>query len=184
MAARPRRIIVQVDAALSRLAYRCYPNGCPRGRTCCVGLAVSVSRSEIRVIDSLMDELARLIPGLRQDRGYINVFSEESHGAQIDPRDERGTCPFLFPKRGRALCAIHYIAVQTGREVAAVKPRACRHWPLIMERQGRRLRITVHPSAQTIGCVAPLADLPGQPSIRAAFAAEIDELQRIARGQR
>jgi Fe-S-cluster containining protein len=184
MTARPRRISVQIDSALSRLAYRCYPNGCPRDRTCCVGLAVSVSRSEIRVIDSLMDELARLIPGLRHDRGYANVFIEESRAMHIDPRDERGTCPFLFPKRGRALCAIHHIALRTGREVAAVKPRACRHWPLILERCGRRLRITVHPSAQMIGCVAPLAELPVPPSIRAAFAAEINELRHLARGQR
>jgi hypothetical protein len=147
-------------------------------------MAVSVSRSEIRVIDSLMDELARLIPELRQDRGYANVFVDDARGMQIDPRDERGTCPFLFPKRGRALCAIHHIALRTGREVAAVKPRACRHWPLILECRGRCLRITVHPSAQMIGCVAPLADLPGQPSIRAAFAAEINELRHLARGQR
>lgn len=175
-------IRIEVDAALSQLAYRCYPNGCPRDRTCCVGMAVSVSRSEIRVIDSLMDELARFIPGLRHDRGYANVFIEESGGMQIDPKDERGTCPFLFAKRGRALCAIHHIALRTGREVAAVKPRACRHWPLILERRGRRVRITVHPSAQMIGCVAPLADLPGQPSIRAAFAAEINELRQLARG--
>ena len=184
MAARQRGIIVQIDSALSRLAYRCYPNGCPRERTCCVGMAVSVSRSEVRVLDSLMDELARFIPALRQGREYANVFIEGSRGMQIDPRDERGTCPFLFRKRGRALCAIHHIALRTGREVASVKPRACRHWPLIMERRRRRLRITVHPSAQMIGCVAPLADLPGQPSIRAAFAAEIDELQHLARGHR
>ena len=147
-------------------------------------MTVSVSRSEIRVIDSLMDELARLIPGLRHDRGYANVFIDESREMQIDPRDERGTCPFLFLKGGRALCAIHHLALRTGREVAAVKPRACRHWPLILERRGRRLRITVHPSAQMIGCVAPLADLPGQPSIRAAFAAEISELRHLARGQK
>jgi Fe-S-cluster containining protein len=180
MAAQPRRITVQVDAALSRLAYRCYPNGCPSDRTCCVGLAVSVSRAEIRVIDSLMDELARIVPGLRQGRRYANVFTDEPGGMQIDPRDERGTCPFLFRKQGRALCSIHHIALRTGREVAAVKPQACRHWPLILERRGRGVRITVHPSAQLIGCVAPLADLPGQPSMRAAFAAEIDELRHAS----
>jgi len=184
MAARLRRLIVQIDPALSQLAYRCYPNGCPRERTCCVGMAVSVSRSEIRVIDSLMDELARFIPGLHEDGGYADVFIEESRGMQIDPRDERGTCPFLLPKRGRALCAIHHLALRTGREVAAVKPRACRHWPLILTRRGRHVRISVHPSAQMIGCVAPLANLPGQPSIRAAFAAEINELRHLASRRR
>jgi len=177
-------LIVQVDSALARLAYCCHPNGCPRDRTCCVGMAVSVSRAEIRMIDSLMDELARLIPGLRHERGYANVFVEESHGMQIDPRDERGTRPFLFAQRGRAVCAIHHIALRTAREVTAVKPRACRHWPLVLERRGQQVRITVHPGAQMIGCVAPLAELPGQPSIRAAFAAEIKELQHLARGHR
>ena len=174
------RIQVDIDPLLERLAYRCYPNGCPRDRTCCVGLAVSVSRREVRVIDALMDELSRLVPALRLADGYADVFADEA--GEIEPRDELGTCPFLFRRRGRALCAIHHVAVTTGRDVAAVKPRACRHWPLVLESHGRRLRVGVHPDAQTIGCVAPLAELPGQPSMRDAFAVEIDELRRIAAG--
>jgi hypothetical protein len=171
--------VVRIDPALSRLAYRCHPDGCPRDRTCCVGLAVSISRREMRVIDSLMDELARLVPSLRDGSAYANVFVDDADGIQIEPRDEIGTCPFLFRQRGRALCSIHRTAQQSGRDVAAVKPRACRHWPLTLERQGRTVRITVHPDAQTIGCVAPLAELPGQPSILEAFAAEIAELRRL-----
>jgi hypothetical protein len=181
MARRAERIQVDVDPLLARLAYRCHPHGCPRDRTCCVGLAVSVSQREIRVIDSLMDEVSRLVPSLRIADGYADVFVEESGAIELEPRDERGTCPFLFRRHGRALCAIHHVALQTGRAIAAVKPRACRHWPLVLQSCGRHLRITVHPSAQSIGCVAPLADLPGQPSIRQAFAREIDELRRLTR---
>jgi len=173
---------IEVDPALAELGYRCYPNGCPRDRTCCVGLAVSVTRREMRVIDSLMDELARLVPTLRQGDGYVDVFGSDGDGMQIEPRDERGTCPFLFATRGRVLCAIHHAALQSGRTVAAVKPRACRHWPLVLEPVRRGLRITIHPDARMIGCVAPVADLPGQPSMREAFASEIAELSRIARG--
>jgi hypothetical protein len=136
----------------------------------------------MRVIDSLMDELARLVPALRQGDGYADVFTPDSSGIQIEPRDERGTCPFLFRTPDRALCAIHHSAHQSGRNVATVKPRACRHWPLILEPVGRGLRITVHPDAQTIGCVAPLAGLPGQPSIREAFSSEIAELSQLAKG--
>ena len=169
-----------IDPRLSRLAYRCFPNGCPRGRTCCVGLIVEVSRREMRVIDSLMDELARVAPGLRRGPEFANVFTDDADGLQIEPRDEEGTCPFLFGRKGRLLCAIHDTAVRTGRDVAAVKPQACRQWPLILEPHGRRLRITVHPKAQSMGCVAPLADLPGQPTVRAAFAREIAELRRLA----
>src|SRR5512140_2054204 len=130
MRARPRPVArvgsvrIDVDPALSQLAYRCYPNGCPHDRTCCVGLAVSVSRREMRVIDSLMDELARLVPTLRQGDGYADVFVPDAPGMQIEPLDERGICPFLFRTRDRALCAIHRLALQSGREVAAVKPRA------------------------------------------------------------
>src|ERR1019366_1027209 len=80
--------------------------------------------------------------------------------------------PSCSARAARALGAIHRIALQSGREVAAVKPRACRHWPLILEPVGRGLRITVHPDAQTLGGVARLADLPGQPSMREAFASE------------
>jgi hypothetical protein len=173
---------IRIDPALSRLAYRCYPNGCPRNRTCCIGLAVSVSRREMRVIDSLMDELARLVPALRDGSGYTDVFVADAAGIQIEPRDEVGTCPFLFRTRDRALCAIHRAAQQSGRDVAVFKPRACRHWPLTLETYGRTVRVTVHSEAHVIGCVAPLADLPGQPSIREAFADEIAELQAFSAG--
>src|SRR5262249_1475201 len=37
-----------LDRSLSDLAYRCWPDGCPRDRTCCVGLIVEVSRREVR----------------------------------------------------------------------------------------------------------------------------------------
>lgn len=179
MATRAAATRIELDASLSRLAYRCHPNGCPSERTCCVGLEVAVSRREVRVVDSLMDEVARLVPRLRQADGYADVFSEESGAIRIEPRDEGGTCPFLFRRDGHALCALHAVALRSGRAVAAVKPRACRHWPLVVEAHGRHLRITVHPGAEAIGCVAPLAALPGQPSIRAAFAAEIEELRRL-----
>lgn len=171
-----RRAEIEVDAELSQLAYRCFPDGCPAERTCCVGLAVAVSRGEIRVIDSLMDELARVAPWLRGRDGYANVFTEDSASPQIEARDEEGACPFLFRRKGRALCSIHHVALRTGRDVAAFKPQACRHWPLIVEARGRRVYIRVHPRAQEIGCVAPLVELPGQPTVRAAFASEIDEL--------
>lgn len=182
MATRSAAIRLRIDPSLSRLAYRCYPDGCPRNRTCCVGLEVTVSRGERRVVDSLMDEVARLVPGLRQAGSYEDVFAEEGEEIRIEPRDERGTCPFLFQRRDHALCALHSVALQSGRDVTAVKPRACRHWPLIVERQGKGLCIKVHPDAQAIGCVAALADLPDQPSIRIAFAREIAELRRLVQG--
>jgi hypothetical protein len=182
MATRSATPRIDIDPSLSRLAYRCHPNGCPSDRTCCIGTAVSVSRREMRVIDSLLNEIAGVIPRLRQQNGYADVFADEPAGILIEPRDERGTCPFLFRRGGRALCSIHHTALQTGRDVSAVKPRACRHWPLVLESSGRRLRITIHPDAEAMGCVAPLADLPGQPSMRQAFSAEIAEIRRLARG--
>lgn len=178
----PTRIVV--DPLLDRVAWRCFPDGCPADRTCCVGLAIEVSRREMRVIDSLMDELARVVPELREGDGYANVFDVDAGTVQIEPRDEDGTCPFLYRAAGRALCSIHSVALATGRDVAAVKPRACRHWPLVLERRGATVRVTVHPEAQAIGCVAPCAALPGQPTVRRSFAAEIAELQALAAGRR
>jgi hypothetical protein len=171
---------IVVDPVLDRLAYRC-PEGCPAGRTCCVGLAVEVSRREMRVIDSLMDELARLVPRLREDDGFASVFVDEPPSLLIEPRDDGGTCPFLFRRGGRALCSIHHLALATGRDVAKVKPAACRHWPLVLVPAGRRVRVGVDPSAERIGCVAPRADLPGHPTVREAFARELAELTRAAR---
>lgn len=178
----PAPVRVTVAPALATLAYRCHPDGCPPDRNCCIGLPVTVSRGERRVIDGLLAEIGRVVPSLRRGRGFADVFAGESGELEIEPRDERGTCPFLFRRRGRALCAIHHVALRSGRAVAAVKPRACRHWPLVVEAQGRGLRIGVHPDAQRIGCVAPLAALPGQPSLREAFAAEIAELRRLLAG--
>lgn len=168
-----------VDPLLDRLAYRC-PDGCPADRTCCVGLAVELSRREMRAIDSLMDELARLVPRLREADGFANVFVDDPPSVMIEPRDDRGACPFLFRRGGRSLCSIHHLALRTGRDVPAVKPAACRHWPLVLEPAGRRVRVTVHPSAERIGCVAPRAELPGHPSVRDAFAAELAELAGLA----
>ena len=47
------RVRFVLDPKLERYAYRCFPDGCPRDRTCCVGLAVEVSKREVRAIDSL-----------------------------------------------------------------------------------------------------------------------------------
>ncbi len=167
-----------LDRSLSELAYRCWPDGCPRGRTCCVGLSVEVSRTEVRAIDTLMDELAALLPRLREDDGYANVFVEEPPGYTIESRDD-GSCPFLVRTRKHALCGIHTIALETGRPVPSVKPAACRHWPVTLEAsRGGAVRLTVQPAARGIGCVAPVAELPGQPTVLEAFREEIAEIRR------
>jgi hypothetical protein len=164
-----------IDRALDRLAWRCWPDGCPRGRTCCVGLVVEVSRREVRVIDGLMDELARLLPRLRDGDGFANVFVADPPGYVIEAGDD-DACPFLIRTRRHAQCAIHRLALATGRAVAAVKPAACRHWPLLLDVVGGRVLLTVQPSAHDMGCVAPRRTLPGHPSLREAFADEIAEL--------
>lgn len=165
-----------LDPSLRRLAYRC-ADGCPRDRTCCVGLAVEVSRREVRAIDAMMDQIAPLAPALRQGRGYENVFVDDPPELLIEPRDD-GSCPFLYRTRTQALCAIHSAALATGRRVAAVKPASCRHWPITVEpdADGKRLRVMVQPAARRIGCVAPLDELPGHPPVIEAFRAEIEEI--------
>jgi hypothetical protein len=168
---------IALDPSLDAFAYRCWPDGCPRGRTCCTGLSVEVSRREVRVIDSLMDELARIVPRLRDGDAYASVFVEDPPGHVIEA-DDSGACPFLFRTGGHALCSIHRLALATGRPVASVKPASCRHWPLTFALRGHRVRLTVHPEARHFGCVAPRDELPGQPTVRQAFATEIAELRR------
>src|SRR6185436_7230601 len=102
---------------------------------------------EVRAIDTLMDELARLLPALREDDGYANVFIDDPPGLVIDS-DDTGACPFLLRTRHHALCAIHHLALRSGREVAAVKPASCRHWPIVLEPEGGHVRVTVHPAAR------------------------------------
>ena len=46
----------------------------------------------------------------------------------------------------------------------------------MLERDGTRVRVTVEPAAQRMGCVAGVAELPGQPTVLDAFRAEIAEL--------
>src|SRR5262245_49227031 len=110
---RPRDVRILIDESLSRLAYRCHPHGCPSHRTCCIGLAVTVSGREIRAIDAVMDEVVRLLPRLRDGAGYADVFTHDGEGFLIEPRDDRGACPFLFRKGGHALCSLHHIALRT-----------------------------------------------------------------------
>lgn len=171
----PRSPRFVLDPSLERLAYRCWPDGCPRGFTCCVGLTVEVSRREVRAIDSLMDELVRLRPALRSGGEFANVFVEDPPDLLIES-DDRGACPFLRRTRDHSLCSIHELALRTGREVAAVKPAACRHWPVALVADGDRIRITVQEAALRIGCVAPRGDLPGKPSVLEAYRDEILEM--------
>jgi len=171
---------VAFDPSLDELAYRC-SDGCPRGRTCCVGLAVEVSRREVRAIDGVMDQVARLVPALRDGDGYENAFVDDPPDLLVDSLED-GSCPFLYRTRTRSLCSIHTVALETGREVASVKPASCRHWPLLLESDGRGVRLTVQPAALGIGCVAPRRDLPGHPSVREAFREEIAEILGGAAG--
>jgi hypothetical protein len=177
------RARVVLDPSLSALAYRCHPDGCPRGRTCCMGLVVEASRGEMRVIDGLMDELARLVPALREPDGYASVFVPDPPGFVIDGDADAG-CPFLFHTRRHSLCSIHALALRTGRAVASVKPAACRHWPLALEPDGAGVRLTVQPAARHFGCVAPRRELPGQPTVLEAFRDEIAALAGRHRGAR
>lgn len=139
---------------------------------------VEVSRREIRAIDTLMDELARIVPSLREGDGYANVFVDDSPGAVIESEDDGG-CPFLFRTRRHALCAIHHVALETGRAVTSFKPAACRHWPITLEPDHGCVRITVQPAARQIGCVAPVRELPGHPTVLEAFRDEIAELRAM-----
>jgi hypothetical protein len=164
-----------LDRSLTTLAYRCWPNGCPRGRTCCMGLVLEASRREVRAIDSMMDQLAAVVPRLRDGREYRDVFVEDPPGYVVD-HDETNGCPFLVHTRTHSLCAIHKVAITTGRRVEAFKPAACRHWPVTLEAEGRAVRVTVQPAARHFGCVAPRRSLPGHPSVLEAFAAEIEEV--------
>jgi hypothetical protein len=138
-------------------------------------LVLELSRSEVRVIDSLMDELARVVPALRDGDEYRNVFVEDPPGFVVD-HDEYDGCPFLLRTRARSLCAIHSLALASGRRVEAVKPAACRHWPISLEPDGRRVRVTVQEAAPRIGCVVPRALLPDHPTVLDAFRPEIEEL--------
>jgi hypothetical protein len=138
-------------------------------------LVLELSRREVRVIDSMMDELARVAPRLRDRRGYRNVFVEDPPGFVVD-HDEHNGCPFLVRTKTRSLCAIHSVALASGRRVDAVKPAACRHWPITLVPDGRRIRVTVQEAAPRIGCVVPRVELPGHPTVLEAFRPEIEEL--------
>lgn len=173
--AAPRHRFI-LDPKLERYAYRCFPDGCPRDRTCCVGLAVEVSKREVRAIDSLMDELARIVPTLRDEDGYASVFVDEEPPDLLIESDDDGACPFLYRTKKNALCSIHSLALATNRHVPDVKPAACRHWPVMLERDGNDVRVTLQPHAVKIGCVAPRSELPGKPSVLEAYREEIAEM--------
>jgi hypothetical protein len=129
----------------------------------------------MRAIDRVMDEVARLVPALATDEGYENVFVDDPPELLIEACDD-GSCPFLYRTRSRALCSIHSVALASGRRVADVKPASCRHWPIRLDRDGDRFRVSVDAAARRIGCVAPAHELPGHPLVIDAFRAEIAEI--------
>ncbi len=174
-AARTSKPVFVFDRSLYDLAWRCWPDGCPRGRTCCVGLTVEVTRREIRAVDSLMDELTALIPDLEGEDGYVDAFVDDGPQWVIDSGED-GACPFLLRTRKHALCSIHHLALATGRRVVDWKPAACRHWPILLRPEGRRVRVLVQPAAHRIGCVAPVAELPGHPTVFEAYREELEEI--------
>ena len=122
-----------------------------------------------------MDELSALLPGLREEGGYIDAFADDAPD-RVNDADERGACPFLLRTRKHSLCSIHKLALGTGRRVTDWKPAACRHWPLLLRQEGRRVRVLVQPAAEHIGCVAPAAELPGHPTVLEAYREELIEI--------
>lgn len=140
-----------------------------------MGLVLEASKREVRAIDSLMDELARVLPDLRDGDGYQSLFIEDPPGYVVDHDEERG-CPFLFTTKTHSLCAIHAVALDSGRPVASVKPAGCRHWPVTLEPRGDVVRVTVQPAARRFGCVGPVGTNPGKPTVLEAFRDEITEL--------
>ncbi len=163
------------DRSLREYAYRCWPDGCPKGRTCCVGLTVEVTRKEIRAVDSLMDELQALVPSLHDGDGYIDGFIDDPPTWVIDSGED-GACPFLLRTKKHSLCSIHHVALNTGRHVPDHKPAACRHWPILLTGEGSRVRVMVQPAAERIGCVAPVSELPGHPTVLEAYREELIEI--------
>src|SRR4029453_5321279 len=128
-----------LDRSLSELAYRCWPDGCPRDRTCCVGLVVETSRREVRVIASLMDGLAALLPRLHDGDAFASVFVEDPPGYVIESSEDGG-CPFLWRTRRHALGAIHTPGLRP-HPAGAVSGAA--------DRDGDGLRRTARPLART-----------------------------------
>ena len=171
-----RKARILLDASLTDYAYRCWPNGCPRGFTCCSGLTIELSRREMRAVDTVMDEVAVLVPALRAEEGeYENVFVDDPPDMIIEALED-GTCPFLRRTRTNSLCSIHTIALQTGRDVPSIKPGACRHWPVMLEQAGQDVRVKLQPAAEKIGCIGPVAELPDNPTVLEAYRAEIEEM--------
>lgn len=165
-----------LDRKLTDYAYRCWPNGCPRGFTCCKGLTIELSRQEMRAVDTVMDEVAELVPALRTEDGeFENVFVDDPPDLIIEARED-GSCPFLRRTRHHSLCSIHTVALETGRSVPSVKPGACRHWPVMLEQAGSRIRVTLQPAAERIGCIVPRTEMPGNPTVLEAYREEIEEM--------
>ncbi|MFP6665500.1 MAG: hypothetical protein VCC00_15010 [Deltaproteobacteria bacterium] len=172
-APRPRFLL---DRSLTDYAYRCWPNGCPRGFTCCVGLTIELSAREVRAIDTVMDEVAERIPALRAADGtYENVFVDDPPELIIEAHED-GSCPFLCRTSKSSLCSIHSIALETGREIKSVKPGACRHWPVMLEQAGGSIRVRLQPVAEKIGCIVPRAEMPQNPTVLEAYREEIEEM--------
>lgn len=102
-------------------------------KSCCKTYEVPVDRREQAAIVGAMPYAARYAR-LYEDGELIDPFDESSDGHPCLNTHEDGMCVFAWRRRdGAVLCSLHSAALDLGLPPAAVKPKACVLWPLLLQ---------------------------------------------------
>ena len=143
-------ILVDLEV-LRRLRHTCDPAHCDRAHHCCSQYEIGLGRHEMGRMIGLMKRAADYATHLRDGRGLINPFDEETPGRFVIDTDENQRCVFAYEveekagekspgQKGRkkghrptvTYCSLHSAALDAGLEPYEYKPHSCALWPLAL----------------------------------------------------
>jgi len=117
--------------SLKKFNHKC--DGCAKRAavaSCCSGLEVCVSKSEIVKIIGIIPYIVKYCHHLLVEDKLDNVFNKSEDGLYTIDTHINGLCVFAYRKNSTILCGIHSVADFLGLNWYDLKPLPCILWPL------------------------------------------------------
>jgi len=127
---RSRHALIDLDS-LKKFNHKC--DGCAKRSavaSCCSGLEVCVSKSEMIKIVGIIPYIVKYCHHLLVEDKLDNVFNKAEDGLYSIDTHINGLCVFAYRKNSRILCGIHSAADVLRLNWYDLKPIPCILWPL------------------------------------------------------
>lgn len=109
---------------------------------------------EMKTIIGALPLAAKYCPGLKDARGFDNVFDEVECGLFAIDTHEDGLCVFAYRAKSGIRCSLHSVALQLGKSPHLLKPAACMLWPLVL-REPPQAALSICDDALRFPCNKP-----------------------------